>query len=97
MTVEIFQPQTYAHAVPYERFAELRRTEPVCWIEEPAVGAEVGRLIDRYRAAADRHVIAARVGPRSLPLKAALDRRIGDRIVGALGLVRAVREPGDGL
>ncbi|NUR26822.1 MAG: cytochrome P450 [Catenulispora sp.] len=37
--MEIFQPQTYAREVPYERFAELRRTEPVCWIEEPAVGA----------------------------------------------------------
>ncbi|GAA1978183.1 cytochrome P450 [Catenulispora subtropica] len=37
--MEIFQPQTYAHAVPYERFAELRRTTPVCWIDEPAVGA----------------------------------------------------------
>lgn len=39
MTVEIFHPRTYTHAVPYERFAELRRTDPVCWIEEPAVGA----------------------------------------------------------
>lgn len=39
VTVEIFQPQTYARAVPYERFAELRRTAPVCWIDEPAVGA----------------------------------------------------------
>lgn len=39
MTAEIFHPQTYAHAVPYERFADLRRTEPVCWIDEPAVGA----------------------------------------------------------
>ncbi|GAA2017875.1 cytochrome P450 [Catenulispora yoronensis] len=38
MTVEIFQPRTYTHAVPYERFAELRRTTPVCWIDEPAVG-----------------------------------------------------------
>ena len=39
MTVEIFQPETYTHAVPYDRFAELRHTTPVCWIEEPAVGA----------------------------------------------------------
>ncbi|ACU76083.1 cytochrome P450 [Catenulispora acidiphila DSM 44928] len=39
MTVEIFHPETYAHAVPYERFAELRRATPVCWVEEPAVGA----------------------------------------------------------
>jgi cytochrome P450 len=39
VTVEIFQPQTYAHAVPYGRFAELRRSTPVCWIDEPAVGA----------------------------------------------------------
>ncbi|MEZ0107755.1 cytochrome P450 [Catenulispora sp. EB89] len=39
MTAEIFHPQTYTDAVPYARFAELRRTTPVCWIEEPAVGA----------------------------------------------------------
>jgi cytochrome P450 len=39
VTVEIFHPQTYADAVPYARFAELRRTTPVCWIDEPAVGA----------------------------------------------------------
>ena len=39
MTVEIFHPETYTEAVPYARFAELRRTTPVCWIEEPAVGA----------------------------------------------------------
>jgi cytochrome P450 len=38
-TVEIFHPETYAGAVPYGRFAELRRTSPVCRIEEPAVGA----------------------------------------------------------
>ncbi|MEY9861598.1 cytochrome P450 [Catenulispora sp. GAS73] len=39
MTAEIFHPQTYTAAVPYARFAELRRTTPVCWIEESAVGA----------------------------------------------------------
>ena len=39
MTAEIFHPQTYAHAVPYARFADLRRTAPVCWIDEPAIGA----------------------------------------------------------
>ncbi|MEY9933359.1 cytochrome P450 [Catenulispora sp. GP43] len=39
MTAEIFHPETYTRAVPYDRFAELRRTAPVCWIEEPAVGA----------------------------------------------------------
>jgi cytochrome P450 len=39
VTVEIFHPETYTRAVPYDRFAELRRTTPVCWIEEPAVGA----------------------------------------------------------
>ena len=39
MTAEIFHPQTYTHAVPYDRFADLRRTAPVCWIDEPAVGA----------------------------------------------------------
>lgn len=38
VSAEIFHPQTYAHAVPYERFAELRRTAPVCWIDEPPVG-----------------------------------------------------------
>ena len=36
--VEVFLPQTYAAAVPYDLFAELRRTAPVCWIDEPAVG-----------------------------------------------------------
>jgi cytochrome P450 len=36
---EIFDPATYAGAVPYARFAELRRTSPVCRIREPAVGA----------------------------------------------------------
>jgi len=39
VTAEIFHPQTYAHAVPYARFADLRRTAPVCWIDEPAIGA----------------------------------------------------------
>jgi cytochrome P450 len=38
VTVEIFLPQTYADAVPYARFAELRRTSPVCRIDEPPVG-----------------------------------------------------------
>lgn len=38
VTVEIFLPRTYADAVPYARFAGLRKTSPVCWIEEPAVG-----------------------------------------------------------
>jgi cytochrome P450 len=36
--VEVFLPQTYADAVPYGLFAELRQTRPVCWIDEPAVG-----------------------------------------------------------
>ncbi len=36
--VEVFLPQTYAEAVPYDLFAELRRTAPVCWIDEPPVG-----------------------------------------------------------
>ena len=36
--VEVFLPETYADAVPYALFAELRRTTPVCWIDEPAVG-----------------------------------------------------------
>jgi len=39
VTAEIFHPQSYAHAVPYARFADLRRTAPVCWIDEPAIGA----------------------------------------------------------
>lgn len=36
--VEVFLPQTYADAVPYGLFAELRRATPVCWIDEPPVG-----------------------------------------------------------
>ncbi|MGH9037274.1 MAG: cytochrome P450, partial [Acidimicrobiia bacterium] len=36
--VEVFLPQTYADAVPYGLFAELRKATPVCWIDEPAVG-----------------------------------------------------------
>jgi cytochrome P450 len=39
VTAEIFHPETYSDAVPYDRFADLRRTTPVCWIDEPAVGA----------------------------------------------------------
>jgi cytochrome P450 len=35
--VEVFDPRTYVDGVPYDLFAELRRTRPVCWIEEPAV------------------------------------------------------------
>jgi cytochrome P450 len=38
VTADIFQPAAYAEAVPYARFAELRRTSPVCWIDEPPVG-----------------------------------------------------------
>jgi cytochrome P450 len=34
----VFLPETYAGAVPYALFAELRRTTPVCWIDEPTVG-----------------------------------------------------------
>ncbi|WP_084957710.1 cytochrome P450 [Thermoactinospora rubra] len=34
----VFLPSTYASGVPYELFAQLRATEPVCWIPEPAVG-----------------------------------------------------------
>ena len=33
----IFDPQTYADGVPYALLAQLRRDDPVCWIEEPAV------------------------------------------------------------
>lgn len=33
----VFLPQTYAAGVPYELFARLRATDPVCWIDEPAV------------------------------------------------------------
>lgn len=39
MTEEIFHPQTYAEAVPYARFAELRRAAPVARVAEAAVGA----------------------------------------------------------
>ncbi|MFH8369984.1 cytochrome P450 [Streptomyces sp. NPDC018031] len=36
--VEVFLPDTYTTGVPYATFRELRRTGPVCWIDEPAVG-----------------------------------------------------------
>ncbi|MGH8976409.1 MAG: cytochrome P450 [Acidimicrobiia bacterium] len=36
--VEVFLPETYAGAVPYDLFAQLRTAAPVCWIDEPAVG-----------------------------------------------------------
>src|SRR5918999_4403273 len=39
MSAEIFLPSTYASYVPYETYRRLRDTAPVCWIEEPAVGA----------------------------------------------------------
>jgi cytochrome P450 len=39
VTEEKFHPQTYADAVPYARFAELRRTAPVSRVAEPPVGA----------------------------------------------------------
>src|SRR5437867_1548851 len=32
-TVDIFDPDTYAHGPPHEAFAELRRTDPVHWQE----------------------------------------------------------------
>ncbi|MEU0803678.1 cytochrome P450 [Streptomyces sp. NPDC005970] len=35
----VFLPETYAAGVPYALFAQARATRPVCWIEEPAVGA----------------------------------------------------------
>ncbi|MFC5721485.1 cytochrome P450 [Streptomyces gamaensis] len=35
---EVFAPASYARAVPYALFRELREHHPVCWIEEPAVG-----------------------------------------------------------
>lgn len=37
-TTQVFRPETYATAVPYELFKELRRESPVCWVPEPAVG-----------------------------------------------------------
>jgi cytochrome P450 len=37
-SVEVFLPQTYADAVPYDLFAGLRASGPVHWIDEPAVG-----------------------------------------------------------
>ncbi|MDX3227777.1 cytochrome P450 [Streptomyces sp. ME19-01-6] len=35
----VFLPETYAAGVPYALFTQARATRPVCWIEEPAVGA----------------------------------------------------------
>jgi len=35
----IFPPGTYADGVPYELLRELRGAVPVCWVQEPAVGA----------------------------------------------------------
>ena len=35
---EVFLPSTYAHGVPYELYARLRRETPVCRVPEPAVG-----------------------------------------------------------
>jgi len=39
MVAEIFLPSTYASYVPYDEFRRLRTTTPVCWVDEPAVGA----------------------------------------------------------
>ena len=33
---DLGSPDTYIHGVPHEVFADLRRHEPVAWIEEPA-------------------------------------------------------------
>ncbi|MHB8246061.1 MAG: cytochrome P450 family protein [Acidimicrobiales bacterium] len=39
----IFDPLTYGHRVPYELFAELRRSDPVVWVEErPVLGWPAG-------------------------------------------------------
>jgi cytochrome P450 len=39
MVAEIFLPSTYASHVPYDAFRRLRATTPVCWVDEPAIGA----------------------------------------------------------
>ncbi|WP_235834247.1 cytochrome P450 family protein [Actinomadura logoneensis] len=38
MPAEVFLPATYADGVPYDTFARLRATSPVCRIPEPPVG-----------------------------------------------------------
>jgi cytochrome P450 len=38
MRAEIFLPSTYESHVPYEVFRHMRAADPVCWIDEPAVG-----------------------------------------------------------
>jgi cytochrome P450 len=38
MRAEIFLPSTYESHVPYEAFRRMRAADPVCWIDEPAVG-----------------------------------------------------------
>jgi cytochrome P450 len=38
MREEIFLPSTYASGVPYGLFRRLREADPVCWVEEPAIG-----------------------------------------------------------
>jgi len=34
MITDILDPDSYVHDVPHQRFAELRREAPVCWLEE---------------------------------------------------------------
>jgi cytochrome P450 len=38
-TATIMNPDTYMRGVPYDALAELRRSSPVVWLEEPAVDA----------------------------------------------------------
>ncbi|GAA5038406.1 cytochrome P450 [Thermocatellispora tengchongensis] len=38
MPEEVFLPAAYASGVPYDTFRRLRETDPVCWVDEPAVG-----------------------------------------------------------
>lgn len=32
--IDLTDPEIYVHGIPHERFAELRRTTPVCWIPQ---------------------------------------------------------------
>ncbi|MGH3664298.1 MAG: cytochrome P450, partial [Micromonosporaceae bacterium] len=37
VTVDVFDPRSYEHGIPYSTFAQLRATAPVSWQEEPAL------------------------------------------------------------
>src|SRR5438270_2868557 len=40
--IDLAHPDHYANGIPYDVLAELRRTSPVVWIDEPATGAFAG-------------------------------------------------------